>query len=519
MDLIPIIVIVGYLVSVTAMGIALARRTTSASQWAVAGGGMGTVMLAVGIAGTRIGGAGTYGVSGNVMSGGVWNLWWYGISTFLAMAIVGLFFAVPYRRLRLQTVGEIFTTCFSSRRNQVLTSLCVQTEYLIVNIIEAYVIGAILVGLSGGRLPMLAGTLIAASILVSYVSFGGLWGAATTNLVHCVVILLGLLTIGLIGIDQFGGWEAVTEQVNGRLAEAGRDQPTWWGFMGIGWGAVLGMVFSVAVHTPAASIYTNFATAARSERILLRGFLMAGVIAALMPVLAGLIGILTLAKYGADVGLESYANITHLATDISPWIGGLALAAVLAAVISSGGPILLSSATMFVRDWLPFTRRSSPTVKLRFYRITTAIYGVVAAVLAWLASTTSVSILDMLLFGFAMVVPPAIAVAYLIYWKPTTEPGAFWGMASGYAAGLLWFALIKWAVGTGFEAPEGAGFVRQCIHFFFVHKGQGVDPSYATTIVPLVAVPIVSLLTTDRRGDKERFYSALAGQRAMPVER
>lgn len=515
MDLIPIVVIVTYLVSVSAIGIALARRATNAREWAVAGGGMGTVMVAVGVAGTRIGGAGTYGVSGNVMSGGVWNLWWYGISTFLAMALVGLFFAVPYRRLRLQTVGEIFTIRFGSRRNQVLTSLCVQTEYLIVNIIEAYVIGAILVGLSGDRLPMLAGTLVAALILVTYISFGGLWGAAVTNLIHCAVILGGLLAIGLLGIHQVGGWESVREQVNGRLVEAGMDQAVWWGFSGAGWGAVVGMVFSVTIHTPAASVYTNFSTAARSERILVPGFLLAGVIAALMPLLAGLIGILTLAKYGAGAGLQSYANITHLATEISPWIGGLALAAVLAAVISSGGPILLSSATMFVRDWLPFTRDYSATKKLRAYRVTTAVYGVIAALLAWLVSATPVSILDLLLFGFAMVVPPAIAVAYLIYWKGTTEAGAFWGTAAGYAAGLVWFLMIKWAVGVGFEAPEGSGMLRQWFHFCFVYKGVGIDPSFATTFVPLAAVPIVSAFTRDGQGDKERFYSILSGEQAM----
>jgi SSS family solute:Na+ symporter len=516
MDLIPIVIIVGYLVSVTAVGMALARRSTSAGDWAVAGGGMGSIMLAVGIAGTRIGGAGTYGVSGNVISGGVWNLWWYGISTFLAMVMMGLFFAVPYRRLGLQTVGEIFVTAFGSRRNQVLTSLCVQTEYFIVNIIEAYVIGAILVGLSAGRLPMLAGTLIAAAVLVSYISLGGLWGAAATNLIHCAVILLGLATIGVLGIGQLGGWEAVTDAVNARLVESAHDRAAWWGFTGVGWGAAIGMVFSVTIHTPAASIYTNFATAAKSERTLLRAFLLAGVVAAVMPLLAGLVGILTLARYGSDVGLTGYANITQLATEISPWVGGLALAAVLAAVISSGGPVLLSSATMFVRDWLPSARGASATKSLRLYRITTVVYGVLAAVLAWLVSATTVSILDMLLFGFAMVVPPAIAVAYLIFWRPTTEEGAFWGMVTGYVAGLVWFVLIKWAVGTGFEAPEGSGFIRQLLYFFFVHKGQGVDPSYATTLVPLVVVPVVSWLTRARQADKARFYSLLSGRNAPP---
>ena len=135
-------------------------------------------------------------------------------------------------------------------------------------------------------------------------------------------------------------------------------------------------------------------------------------------------------------------------------VRGPALAAVLAAFISSGGPILLSSATMFVRDWLPFTRSYSSEKKLLAYRITTVVYGLVAALGAWMVSTLpNVSILDMLLFGFAMVVPPAVAIAYTLYWKRTTELGAFSGMLVGYGSGLMWFVLIKWALAVESAAP------------------------------------------------------------------
>ena len=73
MDVIAVVTIVTYLVVATAAGAAMARRARSASGWAVAGGGMSTGMIAVGVAGTRIGGAGTYGVAGDVISGGVWH--------------------------------------------------------------------------------------------------------------------------------------------------------------------------------------------------------------------------------------------------------------------------------------------------------------------------------------------------------------------------------------------------------------------------------------------------------------
>ena len=516
MDVATILVILVYLVSATVAGSLMARRAKSSAGWAVAGGGMSTSMIAFGIAGTRIGGAGTYGVAGDVISGGVWNLWWYGINTFLALAIVGLFFGIYFRRVKLHTVGELFTIRFGTRRCQWLTSLCVQTEYAIVNLIEAFVIGIILSTLT--PLSMFGGVMVAAVIFATYVSLGGLWGTAVTNMIHCTVVLFGLGAVGVMGIGQLGGWSEVTATIGEHLAAASRDEAAWWGFAGAGWLPVFGMFFSAAVHTPAASIYTNYSTAAKSERHIAPAFLLGGLIGAIMPVLAGLVGILTTARYGLDVGLSGYRNLTTLASEISPVVGGIALAAVLAAVISSGGPILLSSATMLVRDWLPFTRSYSSDQQLKAYRITTTIYAFVAALAAWIVATyTTVSILDLLLFGFAMVVPPALSVAYVVYWPRTTEQGAYWGMAVGYLAGLLWFAGIKIALASGFTAPADAGFVTRWLAYGLTVDGEGIDPSYLTFFVPLVVVPLVSLLT--RHGKvREDFYELLSGRKAVESE-
>ena len=516
---IPLLVIVCYLILVTFVGSLSLRRTRSSRDWAVAGGGMTMTMVVAGVAGTRIGGAGTYGVAGNVINGsaggGLWNMWWYSIGTFLALALVGAFFAVPYRRLQLQTVGEIFSIRFGQQRCQILTSLCVQTEYLIVNVIEAYVIGIILVGVTG--MPMALAVSIAAVVLISYISLGGLWGSASTNLIHCATILIGLSIVGWMGIGHLGGWTAVRESIHTHLAGAGADEPAWWSFMGTSGFAVFGMIFSTAIHTPAASVYTNYASSARNEKILLPAFLIAGVVAAAMPLLAGLIGLETLAHSGLDSGLSGYKNITTLPMLINPWIGGLALAAILAAVISSGGPILLASSTMFVRDWLPGSRRMSPEKTLLAYRVTTVIYGALAAVLAylWSIADAPISILDILLFGFAMVVPPAIAVGYLIYWKRTTERGAFWGMIAGYAGGLVWWLGIRWAERIGLDAGEGATAGKQLLNTLFADfhgSGVGLDPSYLTTLIPLAVVPAVSLLTPECSEGKERFYAVVSGK-------
>jgi solute:Na+ symporter, SSS family len=480
---IALAMIAAYLIGTTLLGMLMMRRSRGGDDWAVAGGKMGALMIAVGIAGTRVGGAATYGVAGDVITGGVWNMW-YAVNTFLALALFGIFYAVPYRRLGIQTAGEVFLHRFGSRRCQWFTSLCVQIEYLIVNIIEPYVIGRILTAMTG--LPFSASVLIAGVIIVTYTALGGIWGSAATNLVHCIAILGGLTAVVIVGLIHLGGWDSVVASVNVALASS-EATSSWWSIAGAGWLPVIGMFFAATMHTPAASVYCNFAASGRDERTVKRAFIWGGLIAAPMPLLAGLVGIETLAKYGAAAQLASYQTLTRLAIDINPWIGGLALAAVLAAVVSSGGPILLSSATMFVRDWIPSSSRWTQQERLRAYRRTTIVYGLGAAVIAWLGPITS--ILDLLLFGFAMVVPPAIAVTFTLYWKRTTETGAFWGMALGFAGGLIWYALT---------------------HLMFPEQGESIDPSYPTTIIPLIAVPVISLLTTDSAKGRDAFFSKLA---------
>src|SRR5690606_14135111 len=225
-----ILTIIGYLAIVTCVGVMLSRRNQSSADWATGSGGMGIWLIAAGIAGTRIGGAGTYGVAGDVMNTGLWNVW-YGITTFLALALVGLFFAVPYRRLKLTTIGELFIRRFGKSRSSVLTSLCVQTEYLVVNVIEPLLIGVIIAGVTG--IDLWIGIVIGAAVIISATASSGLKGTALTNVIHCCVIICGLGVVAYMGASQMGGFSAVIEKADAALVDAGKDQASWWSFVGL----------------------------------------------------------------------------------------------------------------------------------------------------------------------------------------------------------------------------------------------------------------------------------------------
>ena len=500
------IIIVGYLAGFALIGVYIDRRQKGSGDWATGGGTMGVIMLAAGVAGTRIGGAGTYGVAGDVMNNGVGVLW-YGVNSFTALLLVGLFFAVPYRRLALSSVGQVFEKRFGSKRCQALTSLCVQAEYFIVNIIEPFIIGTIISGVTG--LPFVYGVYIGGLVILVFTVMGGLRGTAITNVIHCGVIIGGLALVAWVVMQDMGGWSATVMRVNDALAVAGKDEMSWWRYAGIGWASIIALFFSATLHTPAASVYANFSSAAKSESTLLPAFFIAGLLAATMPFLAGLVGLEALAKYGAESGLKGYITITQLATDAGPIIGGIALAAVLAALISSGAPILLGSATMFVNDWVPGSSNFTPATKVRAYKITTVLYGLTATTIAWLVEDSLGSVLKLLLLGFALVVPPAIAITFLFYVKRTSERAAFWGMAVGFFGGLL-----HWGLNTLFDKTyASSGGFAQAWYELTLYLGEWKDPTFSATLLPIIVILLFILFAPEKTDTQasRRFYRQLAG--------
>ena len=107
-----------------------------------------------------------------------------------------------------------------------------------------------------------------------------------------------------------------------------------------------------------------------------------------------------------------------------------------------------------------------------------------------------------------MVVPPGVAVAYVLYMKRATEAGVFWGMFLGYCAGLAWFGLVHAATWLGLGSSGDAELWRRIAYVLFV-EGGGVDPSYAATLIPVVAIPLISLMTSQNVEARESFFAVL----------
>ena len=127
---------------------------------------------------------------------------------------------------------------------------------------------------------------------------------------------------------------------------------------------------------------------------------------------------------------------------MNPIAGGLVLAAILAAVLSTVSPIILASGTMVTRD--VYQRVLHPEASdeqvLKMGRITTAISGViccVGAIFLWKAST----VLELVYAAYSLRGALFIVVLFGIYWKKASGKGAIWAMILTAIVAVGWVAI------------------------------------------------------------------------------
>ena len=162
----------------------------------------------------------------------------------------------------------------------------------------------------------------------------------------------------------------------------------------------------------------------------------------------------------------------------NPWLTGLLMAGVLAAIMSSLDSQFVCLGTMFTNDvFLPLADEHDYTDRQKVWiaRIFTVVVVAVAYGLSLALANSSVFNLAIWCFtGFTGLVPLVLAA---LYWKRTTTAGAF---ASIAVTAVLWFVFFQQ---SGWGAVKG----------YTVWEMKAVMP---LTLASAAVLIIVSLLTT-----------------------
>ena len=188
-----------------------------------------------------------------------------------------------------------------------------------------------------------------------------------------------------------------------------------------------------------------------------------------------LIGTLGMA-YFIDAPLQGAAieNVFMLLIQsvFHPAVGGLFLAAVLAAVMSTADSQLLVTSSSFTKDFYQVFFKKDATDKqlVKISRISVLLVAIVAFILALNPESKVLDLVSYAWAGLGATFGPIVVMS--LYWKDMTRNGAIAGMLTGGITVVIWNALS----GGIFEVYEILpGFIFACIAIYIVSK-TGTKP-------------------------------------------
>ncbi|WP_129669476.1 sodium/proline symporter PutP [Phytoactinopolyspora endophytica] len=436
-----------YLIAMVAIGIWVYRRTHSFTDFALGGRKLNAPTAALSAQASDMSGWLLLGLPGAVYAAGIGATW---IAVGLA---VGTYLNWKFVAPRLRTYTErakdavslsaYLEERFEDRTRMLrIVSAAVIVVFFTVYVASGLVAGGVLFEEMFGMNFELAVT-ISAAVIVVYTFLGGFLAVSLTDAIQGTLMFLALLAIPLVGIGLLGGFGALNDALNDQKpdlldmgAEASFADGTWadggslsviavvsllaWGLGYFGQPHILARfmgIRSVGDITVARRIGTSWALVT-----------LAG------ASLVGLVGIAQL-----DEPLENQETVFIALTEqmLDPWLAGIILAAVLAAIMSTADSQLVVSSTALTEDFYrAFLNRQASNMTLVWVgRLTVTGVAVVAYVIA-LGGGAVLEIVSYAWAGFGAAFGPVIILS--LFWPRMTGAGAMAGIVGGALTVVLW---------------------------------------------------------------------------------
>jgi len=419
-----LIIIAVYFVVVIAIGVVSRRSARGSDNFFVAGRQGSSLLITGSLLATIIGGSATIGMAGLGFSRGLTGAWWLLVGS-IGLVILGLFLAKRVRQFALYTLPELVEKQYDSRISLAASILIVIAWVGIIagQIVAAGKIVSVL-GIGSPELWMVVFTVV----FVGYTILGGQFAVLRTD----------TLQIGIIFAGIFGGLLLVLSRVGGLSGLRNSLSPEQFAFPissefdGTALVTLLLLVGLAYVVGP--DMYSRLFCARDGKTAKISVFWAALFI---IPLAFGitLIG-MSAAVLFPQVSPEQ-AFPTVISEVLPPILGGIVLAALLCAVMSSADTTLLSASTILTVDIVGKLKPTlSPDRILSLSRWGMVVLGVSALILAIVLK----GVISALLFAYTVYTSGVILPVIAGFCKDklrVTSAGALAAIIGGGSAGLI----------------------------------------------------------------------------------
>ncbi|WP_019354362.1 sodium/proline symporter PutP [Streptomyces sp. AA1529] len=446
---VPVMITFGvFLIAMVMVGVVTHEETTTFDDFTVGSRRLTAPVAALSAGAADMSGWLFLGLPGAVYMAGIGATW------IAAGLIVGTYlnwrFVAPRLRIFTERVGAVTLPSYLEERFEDgsrvirLLSAVVTVVFFTVYVASGLVACGLLADeIFGAGFEL--GLTVFAVVIVIYTILGGFRALSVSHSIQGTLMFLTAIALPAIALWQLGGFGALHDRLTAAtpalldpLAEASFADKKWTSGHSLGVVATISLLSWGLGYFGQPHILTRFMSIRSTRDIpLARRLGVMWVIVVLTGAsLVGLAGIVALDKPLDNPETVFIALSTQLT---SPWLAGVLLVAVLAAIKSTVDSQLLVSATSLTEDlYRAFFRRRaqiSDTMLLLIGRLSV----VAVALVAYVIALSGGAVLDIVAYawaGFGAAFGPVILLS--LFWPRMTAAGAKAGMLTGALTVLLW---------------------------------------------------------------------------------
>ena len=416
------------------------QKQESSEDYFLAGRNLGWFVIGASIFASNIGSEHIVGLAGTAANSGM-VMGHYELHSWIIL-LLGWVFVPFYLRSTVFTMPEFLEKRYSESSRWILTVITL-ISYILTKVSVTVYAGAVVFQTLMG-IEFWSGALLIVLITGAYTILGGLRAVIYTDALQAIVLILGSMTITIIGLFKIGGWNNLVESVGSShfnmFLPADHPDFPW-----------IGMVFAPPIigiwYWCTDQYIVQRVLSAQNETQARRGTIF-GAYLKLLPIfmffIPGLIAY-AMTKSGQLSYDSSDQVFPTLVRELLPsGMRGLVAGGLLAALMSSLSSVFNSCSTLFTMDIYKKLKPNASEKKLVVVgRIATGI--IVISGILWIPLMKVVSsggLYQYLQSVQAYIAPPIAAVFLLgIFWNRINSRGALAALVGGFSAGMFRLAL------------------------------------------------------------------------------
>ncbi len=437
METATLITFIIYLIGMLGIGFAAYKLTSNLSDYVLGGRRLGPGVAALSAGASDMSSWLLLGLPGAVYASGGMNQIWIAVGLTIGAYLNWQFVAARLRSYTETANDSITIPDFLENR--------FRDKSKILRIVSAFVILLFFTfytasGMVGGAklfeasfgLSYTQALWIGAIVIISYTFLGGFLAVSWTDFIQGILMFLALIIVPIVAFNKLGGWNETVRQV-GEIDPMYLDAFSGMTTLGIISLLAWGLGYFGQPHIITRFMAIKSVKDVPKARLIGMSWMVFALFGAIFTGFAGI-------AYFSGSPLGDGEQVFILFTDVlfNPWVSGILLAAILAAIMSTIDSQLLVSSSAIAEDVYRGLIRKEASEKELVWIGRVAVV-VIALIAIGLASNPDSSVLELVSYawaGFGAAFGPVIILS--LFWKRMTGLGALAGMVVGATTVVVW---------------------------------------------------------------------------------